>query len=166
MREADAHGAFELWLAPESYYAFEVRGDKTLPFDAAPDRGAGVPVEPLKFVLEPATRVHGRVVRAKDKSPLSAVYVGLQVKMTNEYYKLPKEQQLPNPSNSHRGIFGNIYHRMQSGPDGQFEFYVAPGQYTLQLNTLWRSRPDANRCRRIRRISWWTSSTIGPSRAS
>ena len=30
LREADAHGAFELWLVPETYYAFEARGDKTV----------------------------------------------------------------------------------------------------------------------------------------
>ena len=89
----------------------------------------------------PRRRVHGRVVRAKDKSPLSGTYVGLQVKMTNEYYKLPKDQQLPNPGNSRRGIFANIYRGMPSGSDGQFEFYVAPGQYIVQLNTLWRADP-------------------------
>jgi 5-hydroxyisourate hydrolase-like protein (transthyretin family) len=141
VREADANGVFELWLAPESYYAFEARGDKTVSAMLRRIVRAGAPVEPLKFVLEPATRVHGRVVRAKDKSPLSRVYVGLQLKMINEYYKLPKDQQLPNPGNSRRGIFANIYRGMPSGSDGQFEFYVAPGQYIVQLNTLWRADP-------------------------
>ncbi|HEX4070880.1 MAG TPA: thioredoxin family protein, partial [Planctomycetaceae bacterium] len=141
LREADAHGAFELWLVPETYYVFEARGDKTVSAIQRRIVRAGVPVEPLKFVIEPGTRVHGRVVRAKDKSPLSGVYVGLQLKLTNEYYKLPKDQQLPNPGNSRRGIFSNIYRGMPSGPDGQFEFYVAPGQYVAQLNTLWRTDP-------------------------
>jgi hypothetical protein len=138
---SDAQGAFEVWLPPESYCAFEARRDKEVAVMQRRIVRAGVPVEPLTFVLEQGTRVHGRVLRAKDKSPVSGVIVGLQPQMTNEYYKLPKEQQLANPRNSRRGIFANIYQSVLSRPDGQFEFYVAPGKYVVQLNTMWRTTP-------------------------
>jgi Carboxypeptidase regulatory-like domain/Thioredoxin-like len=128
--KTDASGAFEFWLAPEAYYEFEARGDKTIAPRQKRVIRPGVPVQPLSFVLAPATHVHGRLVRAKDKSPVRQATVFVQTKDLG-YNSLPESQQLPRPRNTRRGIGPVLFRSTSTDADGRFEFFLAPGKYAL-----------------------------------
>jgi hypothetical protein len=129
----DASGAFGLWLAPEAYYEFEARGDKTIaPLQKLVIR-VGEPVQPLSFVIAPATRVHGRIVRAKDKSPAPKRIVFVQTKDLG-YDSLPASQRFARPRNLPGGPL--LSKHTSTDANGQFEFFLAPGKYVLSWDPV------------------------------
>ncbi len=139
--KCDSHGEFELRVPPNKYYTFSAHRDRAFALTQNRTILAGATLEPLKFELKTGTRIYGRVTRAKDKAPAGHQFVSLQLNMGNDYYQLPKEQRLPNPQDSRRWIGAQLSQNVETDPQGRFEFYVAPGDYNVQLNGAWDQPP-------------------------
>jgi hypothetical protein len=89
----------------------------------------GTPIRDLKFTLQPATRVHGRVVQGKDHTAVPNRQLSLQ-QFGRDLGSI-KGAKLPNPNNWNRYIEPSITHAVSTDRDGRYEFHVGPGQYRL-----------------------------------
>jgi uncharacterized GH25 family protein len=138
--KCDSHGNFELRVPPNKYYTFSARRDRAV----APLQNRtillGEATEPLNFVLKPGQRVYGQVTRARDKTPFAHGTVSLSLNPSDDYSKLPKSQQLPNPRKSRRWIGPQFSENAETDAKGRFEFFAPPGSYNVQLNGVWEQR--------------------------
>jgi hypothetical protein len=89
----------------------------------------GTPIRDLKFTLQPATRVHGRVVRGKDRKPVADQFLGL-LHNGRDLGSL-KGVKLPNPDDLGFYVAPSLSLAVATDRDGRYEFHVGPGQYTL-----------------------------------
>jgi hypothetical protein len=126
----DAEGRFKLRVNPNHYYLFAA-GNREFAAPAVNKIVRNDPVDDVELVLQPATRVHGRVVVGPTKQPSPKTYVQLYRESAVEYYDLPKESQLPNPDDSSYVINPLIVVQTTTDSDGAFEFFTGPGKYYL-----------------------------------
>jgi Protein of unknown function, DUF255 len=138
--KCDSHGDFELRVPPNKYYTFSARRDRAVAPLVNRTILLGATIEPLNFVLKPGQRVYGQVTRARDKAPVAHGTVSLSLNPSDDYSKLPKSQQLPNPRKSRRWIGPQFYENAETDAKGRFEFFAPPGSYNLQLNGVWDQR--------------------------
>ncbi|QDT37659.1 thioredoxin family protein [Stratiformator vulcanicus] len=128
---SDENGRFEVGLAPDHIYIIGAYNEKwaTVPFDGLPVL-SGQPVPELKLQLTPATRIHGRVVRKKNHELLK----DQQVNLTLSGKRLDELDgvKLPNPGNVNYVVAPRLHWGVRTDGDGQFEFFVGPGEYTLR----------------------------------
>ncbi len=89
----------------------------------------GTPIRDLKFVLQPATRVQGRVVEGKDRKPVTDQLLSLQQNGT-DLHSL-KGVKLPNPDDLGFYAAPSLSLQIATDREGRYEFHVGPGQYTL-----------------------------------
>jgi uncharacterized GH25 family protein len=138
--KCDSHGNFELRVPPNKYYTFSARRDRAV----APLQNRtillGEAIEPFNFVLTPGKRVYGQVTRGRDNTPVAHATVTLSLNPGDNYSKLPKSQQLPNPRKSRRWIGPQFNENAQTDAKGRFEFFAPPGSYYVQLNGVWERR--------------------------
>lgn len=78
--------------------------------------------EPLTLVLKPAARVYGEITFGKDKQPVAEAYVVLFQLDDGKY---------PGPKVGRQRITQDITRYGRADARGHFEFYVAPGHYSL-----------------------------------
>src|SRR5205807_8645476 len=93
---ADADGAFQIALSPDTYYVFNAEAGIERCRDQKRVIVAGRAIEPLKLVLQPARRIHGTLTGA-DNAPIPNQRVSLLWRDDESHGKLPPEEQLPNP---------------------------------------------------------------------
>jgi hypothetical protein len=141
--KCDNRGEFDVRVAPDKYYTFSAHRDRS--YAALQSRTIldGAHVAPLTFTLKMGTRIHGRVLRDKDKDQMLQSQVFLYLNLNeNEYSKLPKDEQLPNPKNRNRWIGASFNLNAGTDQKGEFEFYVPPGHYTLHMSEAWDQPPN------------------------
>lgn len=127
----DAKGQFELGVLPNKYYTFAARrGQERSGFEKRVIR-SGMPVDPIKLVLKPGTRVSGRLTRGQANSPVAQQTIALRLGFDNDYEKLPDQQKLPRPEGRRRRIGPLWVEETRTDAEGRFEFLVAPGSYLL-----------------------------------
>jgi hypothetical protein len=141
--ECDSHGGFDLRVPPNRYYTFSARRDRAVAALQNRTILLGAAIEPLNFVLKPGARVYGQVTRAREKTPVAHGSVNLSLNPGDDYAKLPKDQQLPNPKQSRRWIGAQFSQRGETDAKGRFEFFVPPGSYNVQINGVWDRRPHS-----------------------
>jgi hypothetical protein len=128
---SQADGRFEILVKPDHYYlvaaAREKEASPTAPLVIRADQTP----EPLQLALQPATRIRGKLTAVADDQPLAERYVTLRYDDELYYHSLPEEQKLPNPLADNRGISPSLSQSAKSGPQGQFEFWVGPGRYSV-----------------------------------
>src|SRR5262249_16097075 len=88
------------------------------------------PMDPVKLVLGPGTRVYGTATRTGNQSGPSGT-MRLLWRDAESYAKLPADQLLPNPKAESRPLVYGLALDAPGNSDGQFEFYVPPGKYAL-----------------------------------
>jgi len=91
----------------------------------------GDAVEQVNLVLQPTTRVYGRLTMGTAQSPVAKQRLSLYQREGDSYCKLPKDQRLPNPNNSTRAFYPAIVHSVMTNADGRFEIFVGPGRYYI-----------------------------------
>ncbi|PQO37372.1 hypothetical protein DTL21_05360 [Bremerella cremea] len=131
--KTDAKGRYEIMAAPNQIYLLYISGKE---WSAAPQSGfvvlPGKEVPEHDFVLAPSTRVHGQVLNKATGEPVP----GKLIYMTSHGISLNdlEEDLLPNPENSTRWVSPMRQYNMNSGEEGEFEFYVGEGDYNLFLS--------------------------------
>jgi hypothetical protein len=129
-------GTFRIGVNPNMYYMFaaQLGGD-----DPDKPRLISTPhvqviltqaPAPVELKLGPAIRVFGRATAGPDHAPIPKASVVAQQR-DESYFKLPKDQKLPNPKDSHRAISAMLPVWQTAGDDGAYEFFLAPGDYDL-----------------------------------
>ena len=123
-------GSFQIGVFPNELYMLGIDDSKWSAniidgFVVRP----GTPIENLKLTLQPATRVHGRVVMGKDRKPVAKEYVSLRQAGRN-LSSLPGVE-LPNPDRLRTYIQPVLNRSYITDADGHYEFHVGPGEYTL-----------------------------------
>jgi hypothetical protein len=89
----------------------------------------GTPIRNLKFVLQPARRVHGQVVEGKDRKPLADKFLAMQ--QNGRDLRSLKGVTLPNPDDLWFYVAPSLSVATATDREGRYEFHVGPGQYTL-----------------------------------
>ena len=89
----------------------------------------GMPVENLKFILQPATRVHGRVVVGTERRPIANQR--LYLRQEGRDLASLEGTELPNPQKLRNHIQPSIGRWATTDIDGRYEFHVGPGEYIL-----------------------------------
>jgi hypothetical protein len=87
------------------------------------------PIRNLKFTLQPAARIYGRVVLGKDRKPLADQFLTLQ--QEGRDLGSLKGVKLPNPDDMGFYVAPSLSLRTATDREGRYEFHVGPGQYTL-----------------------------------
>jgi hypothetical protein len=89
----------------------------------------GKPIEDLKFQLRPTVRVHGRYLAGPEGKPV----VGQTLSLHQHGRSLLDLEgvTLPNPENSHRPVQPYVAQPGKTNEQGEFEFFVGPGNFTL-----------------------------------
>jgi hypothetical protein len=122
-------GRYALLVPPNRIYLVVVSDAK---WAAEPQTGFAVfpktPTPDKDFVLRPATRVFGRASLGKEQNPLAGEYIYLAQKGTDN---LRQPDLLPNPEQSRLGLRTRVSQSTKTDADGQFEFHVGPGEFTL-----------------------------------
>src|SRR6185436_2174133 len=133
MVRTDQDGQFSFNAYPDQYYQFAAGNRDWASPSIYKIVRAGKPVDGLLLKLEPAVRVFGRMTIGPKKTPSANSYVQLYTQDTEggSYYRLPKEEQLPNPKNSNIGIGAQIVKNATTDAQGAFEFFASPGKYYL-----------------------------------
>ncbi|HEY7119440.1 MAG TPA: carboxypeptidase regulatory-like domain-containing protein [Tepidisphaeraceae bacterium] len=135
--QTDAAGAFQIDVDPDKYYMFvgEIPGPKpgkprliSKPLqEVILDHP---PVAPIELTLGTPIRVFGRATAGAENTPVPGADVVAQ-QHDESYYKLPKDQRLPNPKNQNRSVSTMIPVWTKADPKGNYEFFLAPGSYYL-----------------------------------
>ncbi|HLN30290.1 MAG TPA: sigma-70 family RNA polymerase sigma factor [Gemmataceae bacterium] len=129
--QCDRDGAFEIRVYSNQYCLFVAEKEHfASPAEMRIVR-AGQVVDPVQLVLQPATRIHGMVGIGKDRSPLAGRRLTLYRRAEKDYFRLPKELQLPNPKDSHKGVNPLILRHAVTDQQGRFEFFAGPGRYYI-----------------------------------
>ncbi|MFN0053365.1 MAG: carboxypeptidase regulatory-like domain-containing protein [Planctomycetales bacterium] len=126
---SDAEGRFELSANPDTYCHFVAYLDKQASELATRIVRLRKPAEPLELVLKPAARVHGRVTIGKQRRPLVGQDISVYLPNDSNYYKLPKDQQFPDPNQRREAIVPKIVLNVHTDAEGRFELFVGPGTY-------------------------------------
>jgi beta-lactamase regulating signal transducer with metallopeptidase domain len=122
-------GKFEILVYPDQYYMLvPISKQWSAPAHHMIVRQSDR--DGVKLVLQPATRVHGRVTVGSDRAAWASGYIQLYLR-DDTYYNLPENEQLPNPTNSNRAVVPVIVQSQKTGADGRFEFFAGPGHYYI-----------------------------------
>src|SRR5580704_4287817 len=89
----------------------------------------GTPIRTLKFTLQSAARVHGRVVEGKDRKPVANQRLSLQ--QNGRDLGSLQGVKLPNPDDLGFYVAPSLSLAVATDREGRYEFHVGPGQYTL-----------------------------------
>ncbi len=140
----------EAKCAADGSFAIEVHSDEYCIFVARHDRfasalhwrvvRAGQEVEPLKFTMAPATRIHGTMTVGEKRVPLVGQFLML-VHREDNYHKLPADQRLPNPNNDRAAISPSLFAYADTDKEGRYEFLVGPGKYSI-MNLAYNKQPN------------------------
>lgn len=124
-------GSFFLWVYPDQYYIFAAHRDRLAAPAVAKVVRQGRPVEDVHLVLQPATRIHGRLTAGDDHQPMAERYLALYQNYAEQYRALPEEEKLPNPAESNKVVDPLTGRSVQTDASGAFEFFAAPGRYYI-----------------------------------
>jgi hypothetical protein len=124
----DEKGLFRMTVFPDQFYLFSAANKHSAsPVDPRVIR-LGEPVDDIELVLRNATRVYGQLTVGDDRRPLANEYLALYRHAGEDfYYKLPPDQQLPNPSKRNKAVFPVLVNSTHTDSDGRFEFIAGPG---------------------------------------
>lgn len=126
---ADADGRFELELAPEQLYLIVARTKDWASRARNLVVQSAAPKDTLEFRLQPAARVHGRLIDGATKAPISNGYVGFTLRSPVQHENLPQGEQLANPRGSRKTVSPRIGRGVRTQADGGFELLLGPGEY-------------------------------------
>ena len=154
--ETDRNGQWEMWVKPDGYYLLVARDAKlgSKPYCTIIREENESPT--FDFVLQPGKRIYGKVEGTIDRSTI----VMLQQRAA-DYYRIPEDQRLPNPSKSGRVVSAFTQDSKPVDSEGNFEFVVGPGEFTIwspDRKTTKFSLDDEDVGRTF------TFETVGPSR--
>ncbi|QDU36239.1 Nickel uptake substrate-specific transmembrane region [Maioricimonas rarisocia] len=129
----DAEGRYEIAVAPDMIYLVTARNEKER-LAAAPQTGfavrPGEPVDGIDFTLQPATRVHGRVMLGRNHEGVKDQQIVLYLHGT-ELSDIPG-LTLPNPEEYRTRVMPQQALFMRTDSDGIYTFWVGPGRYSLR----------------------------------
>ena len=127
----NADGTFTLGVWPDCLYMVGVYDKQwaAKPVDGFVVR-ADSPVDDVVFKLQPAARVHGRYVVGPNKTPVAGHNVAL-VQSGRRLNDL-EGVALPDPHDSGKSPRPQLWRWAKTDAEGRFEFFVGPGEYTLQ----------------------------------
>ncbi len=130
--KCDARGQFELRVEPNMFYAFvATRGHDISPHHTQVVR-SGEEIPPVRLLLQPGTRIHGRWTRGADNRPMGGKTLSLdEWVINNDYDAVPKERQIPNPNNIRKMLLPRVARWTKTDEQGRYEIYVQPGTYYL-----------------------------------
>jgi len=129
-----ADGTFQIAVAPDMYYIFSCAKDHTA---STPQRvmvRKGRTVPPLRFTLQPATRVYGRATAGPTQAVTPGAHISLLL-MDDSYLKLPKEEQFSGGTAGRKAITLMLAQFADADENGLFEFYAGPGKYYVRWYT-------------------------------
>ena len=84
-------------------------------------------MDPVHLILQPAARVHGRLIIGKRRLPIARQRFYMIQRDEDSYAKLPADERLPQFDR----ITANIPILRGTDADGRYEFSAAPGRYVL-----------------------------------
>jgi hypothetical protein len=126
----DQDGNFEIYVDDDKAYALMAEGEHECSQLELRVVTAGRKIKPIELALEPATRVFGVLRGIKGDNPLAGEYLMLQMTEGDNYYKLPKDERLPDKG-SNTSITLRHTRNARTDDQGRFEFYAGRGNYYL-----------------------------------
>lgn len=126
----DQEGKFEIYVDDDKAYALMAEGEHECSQLELRVVTAGRKIKPIELALEPATRVFGVLRGIKGQNPLAGEYLMLQMTEGDNYYKLPKDERLPDKG-SNTSITLRHTRSARTDDQGRFEFYAGRGNYYL-----------------------------------
>jgi hypothetical protein len=124
----DADGRYQMTVYSEQVYVIAVNDDRwAARYRAGVVLRAGQSADRIDFVLGRATRLHGRVIVARDGRPVPKAEVS--VMFGNERY--PVELRVEDRKEDGSSTPASMTIRDQTDEDGRFEFHLGPGEYLL-----------------------------------
>ncbi len=141
----DDNGAFELPVARNHYYAIIASSNPRVAHQGcivSPIQTclalADSPREPLLLTLGPGTRIYGTATRTLNRTqsvPAARTFMRLLWQDAESYAKLPANQWLPGAKDDSPPLTLSLVQDAQTDADGQFEFFMPPGKYSLSAVT-------------------------------
>lgn len=125
--KTDAEGRFKFEVNPDCYCMFAALDKQQASSLECRTVRLGQAIDDLELRLAPATRIFGQVTSRGE--PAADEYVSLYQEPTPDYYELPKDQQLPNSTDSRTGITPRRVQSAKTDADGRYEFFTGPGKY-------------------------------------
>ena len=122
-------GGFTLAVNPDTFYMFVAQTDKNASTPITQlVRTAKIP-KPVQLVMQPGTRVFGRVA-VEGESPDPSARINFILHDDRSYYKLSKEEQLPGGVIGRFSISPSVNFLAHVDKKGNFESYLPPGKYS------------------------------------
>ncbi|RCS48247.1 hypothetical protein DTL42_13665 [Bremerella cremea] len=131
--KTDENGRYEIFVSPNQIYMLSIYGKEwSAPAQSGFAVLPGEEVPEHDFVLAPSTRVYGQVLNKATGKPVAGelLYLTQKGKSLNDIGK----EILPNPEKSNRWV--SPFHQLnrKSGDEGEFEFFVGEGEYSLFIS--------------------------------
>lgn len=135
-------GTFQIPLPENKYYLLVAESGKFVSASHMQVIHSGKPVPRISLALRPACRIHGTLTVGSKRLPHQDEEVKLYLSDGDAYFKLPEEQQLPTPAKMRpgQGLYTSLTRSTKTNALGEYEFFVGPGRYALNLS-YHRSRP-------------------------
>lgn len=124
-------GSFKFRVYPDQYCLFSADRDRLAAPAVARIVRQDRPVEDVHLVLQPATRIHGRLTAGEDHEPMAERYLTLYQNFAEQYQRLPQVEKLPNPLASNKAVAPLIGYNTRTDASGAFEFFARPGNYYI-----------------------------------
>ncbi len=124
-------GGFELLVNRNMYYQLVAGDGHRWASTAANSVVLDQDVGGMELKLVPATRVFGKLAVEGTGAPVPNQNLQLYQRTAGNYYDLPEEERIPNPSDSKFAVSPIVGQSQQTMADGKFEFFVGPGSYYM-----------------------------------
>lgn len=89
------------------------------------------PVQGLKFVLGPATRIRGKLTKGRQQDPWGDQTISLTQFDQTSHDNLPANERLPDPPGVKKQLRPAVVSFGYADAQGQFEFFVGPGEFSI-----------------------------------
>lgn len=131
--QTDEDGRYEIFVSPNQIYMLSISGKEwSAPAQSGFAVLPGAEVPEHDFVLAPSTKVYGQVLNKATGKPIAGkfLYLTHHGKNLNDIGK----DILPNPEKSTRWVSPFQQLNRESGDEGEFEFFVGEGDYSLFIS--------------------------------
>ncbi|HTI49938.1 MAG TPA: thioredoxin family protein [Planctomycetaceae bacterium] len=125
----NADGDFEMRADPDIYCVFVALDDESASRAERRVVRSRLPFEPVQLVLQPASRISGRLTVGSDRKPLIEQSVSLYLRDEGDYRKLPEKDQLSKPAGPARSIDPSLVRWTKTDAEGRYTFLAGPGHY-------------------------------------
>jgi beta-lactamase regulating signal transducer with metallopeptidase domain/protocatechuate 3,4-dioxygenase beta subunit len=144
--KCDEQGQFEIHVDPDMFYVFVATKDRYVSPRLTQVVRAGEAIRPVRIMLQPGARVHGRWTLEAENRPHQAQTLSLNEWVVNDDYRsIPQDQRIANPNNVGKTLVPKVLRWAKTDDQGRYEIYVAPETYYLAANYFGDSIPYVTR---------------------